>query len=234
MRILVLSDVHGTNSGIMTSLELCLRYEPDLTVVCGDITQFGPHSWAEGYLGRIPGKTAAVPGNCDPECLDEAYGRSGTIDLHRRSEVIEGMTFIGAGGADYTPFNTIFEFGDDTFPKWLDPLMRENAILVTHAPAYGFLDTNQTGSHRGSRSLRRIVDRWKPILMLFGHIHEARGVVEHNGTVFVNPGPTKDGFGALVELTTPGEIRVPDVDEFENEEIWGKVRNSVEARLLQI
>lgn len=231
MRILVLSDIHGSTTGTMTTLELCQKHTPDLTVVCGDITNFGPHEWAESYLSRIPGRKAAVPGNCDPTDLNEDFDKTGTIDLHRRKETIDGITFGGAGGADYTPFNTLFEFGDDTFSQWLGPLMEENMILVTHAPAYGFLDKSHRGKHKGSQSLRVLVDRWRPILMLSGHMHEARGIERHNGTVFVNPGPAKDGFGALVELKPPN---APEVgNEQEEQTIWSNVRRSIEAKLVQ-
>jgi len=232
MKILVLSDIHGSNTGLMTTLELCQRHQPDLVVICGDITQFGPHEWAEKYLKRIPIQAAALPGNCDPIDLDRTIEESGAINLHRRSEMISGIPFIGAGGADYTPFNTIFEFGDDTFADWLNPILRENAVLVTHAPAYGILDTIHSGKHKGSRGLRTIVDRWKPILMLSGHLHDARGVIEHKGTVFVNPGPAKDGYGALVELTTPEELGYTgEIDP--GEDTWKQVKVSVKAQLLQ-
>jgi uncharacterized protein len=243
MRMLVFSDIHGSTTGTMTTMELCQKHKPDLVVICGDITNFDPLEWAEGYLSRIrtlvsdrtesqsPGRVAAVPGNCDPKDLPNIFGRTGIIDLHRRKQEIGGIVFGGAGGADYTPFNTPFEFEDDTFSQWLRPLMEENMIMVTHAPAHGYLDTNYQGSHRGSNSIRAIVDQWRPILMLSGHMHEARGIESHNGTVFVNPGPAKDGFGALVELLTPEELGTGRGTEPID---WKRIRESVEARLLQV
>jgi Icc-related predicted phosphoesterase len=36
--------------------------------------------------------------------------------------------------------------------------------------------------------------------VLSGHIHEASGVVEKDGTVFINPGAAKDGRAAIVTL----------------------------------
>lgn len=230
MRILVFSDIHGSNTGLMTTLELCQRYEPNLVIVCGDITNFGPMEWGEGFLNRIPYQKAAVPGNCDPIELPEMFKRTGTINLHRRKKSIAGIEFAGAGGADYTPFNTPFEFEDDTFSTWLKPIMDKNMVLVTHAPAYGFLDQSRSGSHRGSHSLRKIVDEWKPILMLSGHMHEARGVEVQGDTVFVNPGPAKDGFGALVELTTPEELGQNSAEEID----WDQIRKSVDVRLLRL
>jgi hypothetical protein len=39
--------------------------------------------------------------------------------------------------------------------------------------------------------------------VLSGHIHEDRGIVEKDGTVFMNPGPAKEGYSGLLEL---GEV----------------------------
>lgn len=238
MRILVLSDIHGSETGVMTSLELCQRYEPDLAVVCGDITQFGPNEWGLKYLDRIPVRTLAVPGNCDPEDLHMTIEKSRAENLHKKKTNVSGLTFVGGGGSDPTPFNTIFEIREDVMSGWLEPLRTDNAILVTHAPAYGFLDRNYKGSHSGSKSIRRIVDSWNPILHLSGHMHEARGVDLNGETVCVNPGPAKDGLGALVDLLAPHEImdsgdrKNADVDDEMG--LWSEVRKSIEARLLKV
>ena len=230
MRILVLSDIHGSTTGAMTAMELCGEYEPDLVVLCGDITNFGPHAWANAFLRRIPHPKAAVPGNCDPDDLQRVFNGSGTIDLHRRKEMIGGLPFAGAGGSGHTRAGTLFEVEDDQFMEWLMPLMEQNMVLVTHAPAHGFLDTDRSGSHRGSHSLRTLVDEWNPILMLSGHMHESRGIIRHGGTVFVNPGPARDGYGALVEVTVPetgGSSPLAPADS-------DAIRASVRADLLKV
>ena len=208
MKILVFSDIHGTQHGMLTTLELTEKHNPDLVVVCGDITNFGPATWAEKYLERIPAPTLAVPGNCDPIDLDETIEMSRATNLHRKKTNISGITFIGAGGADYTPFNTPFEFGDDTFDSWLLPLMERNAVLVTHAPAYGTVDVRMDGRYCGSVTIHRLMKEWEPMLMLSGHIHEGRGIKKMGKTLCVNPGAAKNGFGALVEFTTPEELLV--------------------------
>jgi len=64
-------------------------------------------------------------------------------------------------------------------------------ILLTHSPPHGILDRNQSGSPCGSYALLQRVMDIKPVLHVFGHIHEARGVdhCQHeNGesTIFVN------------------------------------------------
>ena len=59
-------------------------------------------------------------------------------------------------------------------------------ILITHGPPAGILDRNRAGEQTGCEDLRRAVDRIKPRLHVFGHIHEGYGVEERDGTVFVN------------------------------------------------
>ena len=80
-------------------------------------------------------------------------------------------------------------------------------VLMTHAPSYGILDQIPSGQSVGSPAIREIVDRYHPVLAMSGHIHEAIGVVEADGTVFVNPGPAKDGRMAIVDITD-GKVSV--------------------------
>ena len=73
-------------------------------------------------------------------------------------------------------------------------------ILMTHAPSYGTLDQIPSGQSVGSPAIKDIVGRYHPILAMSGHIHEAIGVVEKDGTTFVNPGPAKDGRMAIIDI----------------------------------
>jgi len=47
-------------------------------------------------------------------------------------------------------------------------------ILISHSPPYGILDKCNNGNV-GSKSLRNILDRTKPRLLVCGHIHEQGG-----------------------------------------------------------
>lgn len=65
----------------------------------------------------------------------------------------------------------------------LEPLIEKNTILVTHAPPYRVLDTitvhifgyGPTKEPLGCEAIKHFVDRTRPRLHLFGHIHEAFG-----------------------------------------------------------
>ncbi|HJQ24119.1 MAG TPA: metallophosphatase domain-containing protein [Blastocatellia bacterium] len=59
-------------------------------------------------------------------------------------------------------------------------------ILITHGPPAGILDRNRAGEPTGCEDLRRTIDRIKPRLHVFGHIHEGYGVEARDGTIFVN------------------------------------------------
>jgi Icc-related predicted phosphoesterase len=60
-------------------------------------------------------------------------------------------------------------------------------ILTTHRPPYGIMDeTPMTKERVGCEKLLERLDVIKPKIHIFGHIHSARGVLERNGTVFVN------------------------------------------------
>jgi Icc-related predicted phosphoesterase len=56
----------------------------------------------------------------------------------------------------------------------------------------------------GSEAVRRVLERYQPMLGLHGHIHESRGAIRLGRTLSINPGSEYgDGVlrGALLDLT---------------------------------
>src|SRR5581483_5510031 len=72
-------------------------------------------------------------------------------------------------------------------------------IDVAHCPPRGTLDRTSLGIRAGSKAAAAVVERLRPRLVLCGHVHEARGVLEREGTLYVNAGPGKRLCSALVE-----------------------------------
>ena len=200
MRILAIADVHGSVSARKNVQAWVAEHTPNIVVVAGDITQFGPPEWAEDFLNSIPLKTLAVPGNCDPKGVLEAIENSPAIPLHGQKVEAEGYTFVGLGGSNSTPFNTPFELSEEEIYETLKNIMVEKAVLVTHGPARGHLDSTATAEKLGSQAVSWIVSEFKPLLVISAHIHEARGVEEEGGTIYVNPGPASQGYGAIIDL----------------------------------
>jgi Icc-related predicted phosphoesterase len=67
-------------------------------------------------------------------------------------------------------------------------LIPENLdVLITHGPPFGILDQTAPGeAHLGCEELRDAVERKKPRVHLFGHIHGGAGTFENEATRFVN------------------------------------------------
>jgi predicted phosphohydrolase len=60
-------------------------------------------------------------------------------------------------------------------------------IVITHGPPYGILDcTPGSDYHAGCPELLEAIQRVKPKLHVFGHIHGGHGITEKGGTLFVN------------------------------------------------
>jgi hypothetical protein len=59
-------------------------------------------------------------------------------------------------------------------------------VLVTHGPPAGFGDHASTAGRQGCADLLARVERVRPRLHLFGHIHEDGGTWSEGGVVFAN------------------------------------------------
>jgi Icc-related predicted phosphoesterase len=75
-------------------------------------------------------------------------------------------------------------------------------VLITHGPPHGICDMTGRGELAGSATLFDRVLEVKPRLHVFGHIHEAAGRFDHDGTIFLNAS-TKMGRGAGVAIDLP-------------------------------
>lgn len=200
MRILAVSDIHGDHRARRFIDGVVDAISPDLLVICGDITTFGPASFAQELLSGLKLRCAAIPGNCDPDEVMRVIEER-TISLHGRREVIDGIPFVGLGGAPCCTHSTPRELDEGEIGSLLEETMVEDCVLVSHAPPVGTNDLTKSGRSLGSQIIAKYVARFRPRLLLSGHVHEARNVIERDGTVFANPGPLKEGQVVIAELT---------------------------------
>jgi len=132
------------------------------------------------------------------------------IYLENESVVIEGFKFYGS---PITP-----TFGNWYFMKARDKtddiwknIPDDTDILITHGPPKGILDLSYNRENKlefcGDKSLRNhVLNRIKPKLMLFGHIHSHKDIDNQGrlelsgypGIIFSNGSVVEDGkFGVL-------------------------------------
>lgn len=202
MKILAAADIHGSQYKLNILLENIQRYSPDLVVICGDITQFGPGEVAKNFLNQIPVETLAVPGNIDTDDVFLGINESRAVNIDMKKVIKKGIAFVGVNGVDENQINNFFKNNDN--------LLDEKSVLVTHVPPYDTQDKIFLGKHGGSKELRELVDRYKPRLVLSGHIHENPGFIKKDNTVIVNCSMGKQGSGALIELNENITVKMLD------------------------
>lgn len=207
MKFLALSDLHGDYSHIEAIRNKA--GDVDAVLIAGDITNFGPDEHALELLTMFKGHVLAVPGNCDNPSILKLLDEN-AINLHNSSYKLGGLTFIGLGGSNPTPFNTPFELSEKKIGEYVGKLLtglKGRVVLLSHAPPLNTTDKVPRGNV-GSEALARYLGRFD--LIVCGHIHEARGSVHVNGTLVLNPGMASRGQAALI--TIDREINIEFID----------------------
>jgi len=198
MKILAIADLHGSQYRLNIVLENIKKYSPDLVIVCGDITQFGPGEVATNFLNQIPVETLAISGNIDTPEVDKAIEKSKAKNIDGKKIEKNGIDLIGIGG-DHPSQQKI---------SFIEKLVDEKSVIVSHVPPHGLQDTVFIGMHAGSKELREFVDKRKPRLVICGHIHEDPGYTKAKNSIVVNCSMGKRGEGAIIDLNKTISVKM--------------------------
>lgn len=200
MKIFAVADIHGAQYRLNLVLKNIQKYSPDLVVICGDITQFGPGELAKNFLDQIPVETLAITGNIDTPDVSKGIDESKATKIELKKVTKKEIPFVGISGVDSGQFKVLDE----------KKLLNEKSVLVSHVPPYGAQDKIFIGLHGGSKELKEIVDKYKPRLVLCGHVHEDPGFTKIGKTTVVNCSMGKRGEGALVEINEKISVKMLD------------------------
>lgn len=201
MKFLVITDLHEKKSAVEWINALAEKHNVDSILFLGDVVELGSDTaTAVNILKMFKRKVHFIPGNCDP--LDLPVKAENTVhSVHGKGFEINGQYFAALGGSNPTIFNTPFELSEEEITEKLEKISKKGMVLMTHAPAYGSgLDLISAGFNVGSTAVKEIIEKYKPVAALSGHIHEAICVKEENGTLYVNPGAAKEGHAAILEI----------------------------------
>jgi Icc-related predicted phosphoesterase len=209
MRILAVADIHGAQYRLNLVLKNVAIHTPDLVVICGDITQFGPGEFATNLLNQIQVRTLAVPGNIDTFDVDQGINASNATNLDKRQVIIHDIPFVGIG-RDIPSSLPNLQIDEGTTKKPLKKLLKPASVLVTHYPPFKLQDKIFIGTHGGSKELRSLIDTYKPRLVLCGHIHEDPGTTTIGDMMVVNCSMGKRTEGALVEISDTLKVSILD------------------------
>jgi Icc-related predicted phosphoesterase len=187
VRIIAVSDTHGHHNSLKIP-------DGDIFVHAGDITAFGTETNLQDFndfLGRLPHPTKLViAGNHDfgierdPQGSEEIL--TNCIYLQDQGYEINGISFYGS---PWQPWFHDWAFnlqrGEEIRAKW--ELIPENThVLITHGPPYGHGDQTDQGARVGCQDLLEIIEQVRPLVHIFGHIHESYGITSNEHTRFIN------------------------------------------------
>jgi Icc-related predicted phosphoesterase len=186
-------------------------------------------SWlnlAEERLKASGVKCYISPGNDDDYDIDEILNSSTyVINPEERVVTLEGgYEMITTGKANMTPWKCPRDVAEEELERTINGLTSQvkdfnKAIFNLHVPPYNTnldiapeLDNTLTvvvkaGQlsmvHVGSVSVRKVIEKYQPMLGLHGHIHESKGVEKIGRCTCLNPGSEyQEGVlrGALITL----------------------------------
>jgi len=219
MKLLVISDFHGSIEAAHRTAAKAKRTQADAIVVCGDVTHFGSVKDAGKILAPLTSldmPVLYVAGNCDPSELAEAQ-ITGATNIHGQCHEISDVSFMGLGAAPTSRFYSWFEMSEKKIMNALEQIAdrcppNKWLAVVSHAPPKGTsVDLAFSRMHAGSVSLRTFIEKRKPDIVFCGHIHEAKGVDHIDETIIVNPGPVRHGNCAIASLNDKIEVKLDSV-----------------------
>lgn len=195
-RIVCISDTHNLHDRIDVP-------DGDVLIHAGDFTMGGRvaevNRFAAWFAGLPHPHKVLVAGNHD--WLFErspAAARALVAEVAYLQDAGAEVAGLRIWGSPWQPWFHDWAFnlarGEAIRAKW-DLIPGDVDILVTHGPPMGILDGIPTAfgddgdpapMHVGCADLLEAVQRVRPRMHLFGHIHEGYGEVDHGGTRFVN------------------------------------------------
>jgi len=183
MKILCVSDYHKHKELADAVEKLAAKEKVDVIVNAGD---FLSEEFAKSVLGKTRFRTFVVRGNWDREL--KVRNKNVTV-LENQLVEYNGLYFAGL---DWGHYEEIIKLSKGVDPKKL--------IVITHDPPFGVLDVSFFGSNAGMPGLRETLEKIKPALHVFGHIHESAGFMKHKGTLYVNAALPEFRKATLVEI----------------------------------
>jgi len=197
MKIVVISDTHNRHRQLIIP-------EGDVLIHAGDISNWGVSKHIidfNAWLATLPHQyKLVISGNHDtclqgkrtPSSITWARKLLSNANYLQDEEItIDGIKFYGT---PWTPWYGDWAFTlkkeSDRSLKW-NKIPKNTDVLITHGPPYSFRDNcsppeNSKERHVGCNALRKTIERIKPRLNVFGHVHIGYGISHNKHTKFIN------------------------------------------------
>jgi len=199
LKILAASDLHGDTKQIKKLADIAEKENVDLVVLCGDITGLAETKNIIKPFKDKNKRVLIIPGNWDSFATTDFLATMyGIRNIHGYSVQYENIGFFGAGGAESAPGPGIISEKEllQTLEKAHDGIKGiEKKIMVTHMHPSNSL--SEFSGIPGSNAITQAIRKFKPNILLHGHIHEASGIEQKIGsTKVINVGKK----GKIIEI----------------------------------
>jgi Icc-related predicted phosphoesterase len=212
-KIIAFSDTHGLHNKLI--IPKC-----DIVIFAGDFSACNKPEEAPEFIDWFKSLPARwkifTPGNHDLIC-DMNYNLN---DYLKWTNYVEGKGIMCLGGERYftketgvidldglriygSPYTPTFmnwafmkDRGESIKREW-DKIPKKLDILITHGPPYGILDQIFDKAEYvsiGCEELKLAVEKVRPKIHLFGHIHNGYGFEQNEFTKFYNVSVCNEGY----------------------------------------
>lgn len=188
MRLICISDTHGRHNEVTLA-------PADMIIHSGDMSERGTKEQIQDFITWFSSLDyqykILVAGNHD-FFFEQATSKEikkmipeNVIYLCDSGVEIEGIKLWGSP-VQLWYYNWAFNRSAKNICKHWNEIPDDTNILITHVPPQNILDQNRRDESCGCPYLRARVKELKLQYHIFGHIHESYGMIEKNGTTYVN------------------------------------------------
>ena len=156
----------------------------DLLIHAGDFSYTGKpieiYNFIE-WINKQPHEYKLwIPGNHELSLEDFPYNieviekETDAVCMHNKEITIKGIKFFGSA---FTPrfMGWAFMHNLEEANRYWKNVPDAIDVLITHGPPLNYLDSNTKGEHCGSLSQYAYIEKVRPKVNVFGHIHEGYG-----------------------------------------------------------
>ena len=164
----------------------------DILIHCGDFCSFQQADIqtlddVDRWFAEAPAKhVVCIGGNHDFALQSGKYRFSHARLLQDELLEVAGLAIYGTPWCPDLPGFAYYATSEQLRDRWRQ-IPSGIDVLITHSPPFGILDLPTSGTmHLGCPHLREELQRIRPRLHVFGHVHASHGMLETPGTRYVN------------------------------------------------
>ncbi len=189
MKITFISDTHGYHDQLNLD-------RGDMLIHSGDVSKTGSENEVKEFLNWFSNLNFEykifIAGNHDfyfEKEEDSLIQKLIPKDIHYLNDSGIQINGINIWGSPIQPWFFDWAFNrkrGEVIRRHWDMIPNGTDILITHGPPLGILDETIGGKNVGCKDLLEVVQKIKPKIHSFGHIHESYGILDLDGVKYIN------------------------------------------------